>query len=250
LLGKDVIKIKIHLPPLEVQKEIVEQIEVKQNAINHAKEIIKNLERERRYFGDELRNLEGVEWVELGTICEIGSSKRVFQSEWKKEGVPFYRAREIVKLAEQGFVDNELFISEEMFDEYSKKYGAPKKGDLMITGVGTLGVAYLVKKNDKFYFKDGNIIWLKNFRQNTSPEFIKLLFETDLIQKQIKGFSAGVTVGTYTITNAKKTKIPLPSLEIQKQLVREAEKEEEIIAANRRLIKLMKRKIEKVLSDI
>jgi type I restriction enzyme M protein len=39
--------IKILLPPIEVQKEIVEQIEVKQNAINHAKEIIKNLERER-----------------------------------------------------------------------------------------------------------------------------------------------------------------------------------------------------------
>lgn len=43
----DVEKYKIPLPPLEVQKEIVEQIEVKQNAINHAKEIIKNLERER-----------------------------------------------------------------------------------------------------------------------------------------------------------------------------------------------------------
>ena len=40
-------KYKIPLPPLEVQKEIVEQIEVKQNAVNHAKEIIKNLERER-----------------------------------------------------------------------------------------------------------------------------------------------------------------------------------------------------------
>jgi len=40
-------KYEIPLPPIEVQKEIVEQIEVKQNAINHAKEIIKNLERER-----------------------------------------------------------------------------------------------------------------------------------------------------------------------------------------------------------
>ena len=40
-------KIKIPLPPLEVQKEILEQIEVKQQAIEHAKAIIKNLERER-----------------------------------------------------------------------------------------------------------------------------------------------------------------------------------------------------------
>ncbi len=40
-------KIKIPLPPLDIQKEIVEQIEIKQNAINHAKEVIENLERER-----------------------------------------------------------------------------------------------------------------------------------------------------------------------------------------------------------
>lgn len=39
-------KIKIPIPPLEVQKEIVEQTDVKQNAITHAKEIIKNLERD------------------------------------------------------------------------------------------------------------------------------------------------------------------------------------------------------------
>jgi restriction endonuclease S subunit len=45
-------------------------------------------------------------------------------------------------------------------------------------------------------------------------------------------------------------KIPLPSLQIQKQLVAEAEKEEEIIAANRRLINLMERKIEKLLNEI
>jgi len=45
--NSDIRNLKIPLPPLEVQKEIVEQIEIKQNAINHAKEIIKNLERER-----------------------------------------------------------------------------------------------------------------------------------------------------------------------------------------------------------
>lgn len=43
-------KYEIPLPPLDVQKEIVEQIEVKQNAINHAKEIIKNLERETIFW--------------------------------------------------------------------------------------------------------------------------------------------------------------------------------------------------------
>ena len=88
----------------------------------------------------------GWEIKTLGDFYEITSSKRVFKSEWKDKGVPFYRAREIVKLSEYGFVDNELFISEEMYNQYAKKYGIPKEGDIMVTGVGTLGACYLVKK--------------------------------------------------------------------------------------------------------
>ncbi len=105
---------------------------------------------------------QGWKWVKLGDLYDITSSKRVFESEWTKEGVPFYRAREIVKLSNQGFVDNELFISKTMFNEYADKYGIPKTGDIMVTGVGTLGICYVVRDYDKFYFKDGNIIWLSD----------------------------------------------------------------------------------------
>ena len=64
--SNDLLKYKIPLPPIEVQKEIVEQIEVKQKAIEAAKAVIDNLERERRYFGQEIRKIKDVEWVELG----------------------------------------------------------------------------------------------------------------------------------------------------------------------------------------
>ena len=43
-------KIQIPLPPLEIQKEIVEQIEVKQNAIDAAKKVIESLERETIFW--------------------------------------------------------------------------------------------------------------------------------------------------------------------------------------------------------
>ena len=59
---------------------------------------------------------ESWKWVRWGEVINIVSARRVHQSDWKSEGIPFYRAREIVKLAENGFVDNELFISEELFE--------------------------------------------------------------------------------------------------------------------------------------
>jgi len=164
--------------------------------------------------------------------------------------VPFYRAREIVKLSENGFVDNELFITEEMFRDYSAKYGAPREGDLMVTGVGTLGICYRVRKNDRFYFKDGNIIWLKNFNNKVDSKYIKLLFSADLIAGQIKGFAQGGTVGTYTIINAKTRKFRSRLWKSKNKLVAEMEEQEKIIEANKKLIGIMEQKIAEVLSEI
>jgi len=153
----------------------------------------------------------------LGELFEITSSKRVFEADWKREGVPFYRAREVVKLAKQGFVDNELFISEEMFKQYSTKYGIPTTGDIMVTGVGTLGICYVVKEGDRFYFKDGNIIWLKK-RSDTDSRFVEYAFQSDFLRQQIDD-SVGATVGTYTIIKAKSTRIPVPPLAEQQRIV-------------------------------
>ena len=166
---------------------------------------------------NELNLPEGWEVKKLGELYDITSSKRVYKSEWKRNGVPFYRAREIVKLAQQGFVDNELFITEEMYDQYSVKYDIPKEGDIMVTGVGTLGICYVVQNSDKFYFKDGNIIWLKK-KNGINSQFVEYAFKSDFVKKQIDN-TLGATVGTYTIIKAKNTLIPIPSLSEQKRIV-------------------------------
>ena len=160
---------------------------------------------------------KGWEWKKLEDLFTITSSKRVLKEDWLEKGIPFYRAREIVKLSQNGFVDNELFISEEMYNSFSKKYGLPKVNDILVTGVGTLGITYIVKENEKFYFKDGNIIWLKN-DSNTNSKYIEYGFQTEFLKNQINS-NSGSTVATYTITNANNTIIPLPPLEEQKRIV-------------------------------
>ena len=162
---------------------------------------------------------EGWEIKTLEDLFDIGSSKRVYESQWRNAGVPFYRAREIVKLSRDGFVDNELFIDEELYKEYANKYGTPKCGDIMVTGVGTLGVCYIVKKNDKFYFKDGNILWFKS-KEGTNPFYVNYAFKSNYLRQQIDNCN-GATVGTFTIVRAKKTTIPVPPLAEQKRIVAE-----------------------------
>ncbi|CAN2247768.1 type I restriction enzyme, S subunit [Bacillus subtilis] len=162
-------------------------------------------------------------WTRLGFIGEIGSSKRVLKSDWKSAGIPFYRAREIVSLNKNEKIKNGIFISEELYTELALKYGIPKEEDLLITAVGTIGQPYIVKKEDRFYFKDASVIWFKN---NTKQciNFINLFFKSRYAQNQIKGMSAGTTVDTYTISNAKQTLIPLPPLNEQKRIADKVER--------------------------
>ncbi|WP_341857984.1 restriction endonuclease subunit S [Sinorhizobium medicae] len=164
---------------------------------------------------------EDWEVYRLGDLFEITSSKRVFKSEWKSDGVPFYRAREIALLSERGFVDNELFISREMYDAFQRSYGVPQPGDLLVTGVGTLGKVYVVPDKGEFYFKDGNIIWFK-INNAVSSFFLRQLYLIPAIINQIFDGAAGTTVGTYTISAAKKTVVPFPPTQAEQETIADA----------------------------
>lgn len=161
-------------------------------------------------------------WIKFGSVMNVVSARRVHQSDWKTEGIPFYRAREIAKLAEYGTVDNELFISQELYDELSKS-GVPQPGDLMVTGVGTLGKTYIVGENDHFYYKDASVLCFENYA-DLSPEFIKLLMESPSMKEQIKSNSSGTTVATLTMVRMAEYLVPLPPLEEQKRIVAKIEK--------------------------
>lgn len=164
---------------------------------------------------------ESWKWVQWGEIVNIVSARRVHQSDWKMEGVPFYRAREIAKLATDGYVENELFISQELYEEFSKS-GVPKEGDLMVTAVGTLGKTYIVKDKDHFYYKDASVICFENYA-HVCPEYLKYLMESELMKSQIRSNSGGTTVATLTMVRMVEYLIPLPPLAEQKRIVAQIE---------------------------
>ena len=161
-------------------------------------------------------------WCRLKSIVNVVSARRVHQSDWRSEGVPFYRAREIGKLSDTGSVDNELFITEAQYTELSSS-GVPHPGDLMVTAVGTLGKTYIVKDGDRFYYKDASVICFENFGK-INPAYLKLLMYSPYMEEQIKQNSAGTTVGTITIVKANEYLIPLPPLMEQQRIVDQTER--------------------------
>ena len=171
----------------------------------------------------------------LGSLFEITSSKRVFQSEWKKSGIPFYRARELAILSEKGVVVNDLYIDIKQYQLYKKQFGVPVVGDMLVTGVGTLGKVYVIQSNREFYFKDGNIIWFK-IKEAINSEFLKQLFSTVLVTKQIDDASGKTTVGTYTINGAKHTSIPFPPKPEQNAIATALSYADALIYATEKLI--------------
>src|SRR5690606_33581791 len=114
---------------------------------------------------------EGWKAIKIGDYCNVLSSKRIFASDYVEKGIPFYRSKEIIHKALGEFSGDEIFISEEKFNEFKNKFGAPVKGDILLSSVGNRsGIAYLVREEYDFYFKDGNLIWMKDFSNEMSSE--------------------------------------------------------------------------------
>ena len=156
-------------------------------------------------------------WCRIGSVLNIWSARRVHERDWRSSGIPFYRAREIGKMADWGHVDNDLFIEQSLYDEFSKS-GVPQIGDLMMTAVGTLGKTYVVETNNPFYYKDGSVLCIGNpFRLN--PNYLKLFFESSAFANQYLSESDGTTVATLTMVRLNRYLIPVPPLKEQTRIV-------------------------------
>ena len=155
----------------------------------------------------------------LGDVVDIRSSKRVYFKDYVEKGIPFYRSKEIILRSKGMNIDNPLYISQEKFDELKNKYGVPKENDILLTSVGTIGIPYLVKKSDEFYFKDGNLTWFSNFSKDIAPRYLLYWFQSEIGKKAIDNIVIGSTQKALTMVQLKKINIELPSIDIQKKII-------------------------------
>jgi len=213
-------KLNIPTPSLETQRQIAANLDKVTHAIDLCNAILEKLDllvksRFVEMFGDPITNPKGWKMVDLGELTSVGSSKRIFEKEYVESGIPFYRTKEIVELSKGNPITTELFISEKRYAEIKKQYGVPKKGDLLISAVGTIGVIWIVDGENDFYFKDGNLIQVDGTNRFNSS-YMKWLLEY-LIAEYKKQMSAGTAYAALTISGLSKMQVYDVPIDLQQQ---------------------------------
>ncbi len=214
---------EIPIPPLEVQKEIVEQIKVKQKAIEGAKQVIENLERERRYFGQSLRKLENVEMVKLGEIIKLSSGKGLTQDKIVPGDYLVYGGNGVIGYHDSYFVENETIVIGRVGAYCGSIHITRPKS--WITDNGLYVVDFLKKINLRFLAETLSSLNLNDYAKVGGQPSIS----QSIVYEKV---------------------IPIPSIEIQEEIVSKIEIQENIIESNKKLIEIMEKKIEEVLSEI
>lgn len=209
--------IKIPLPPLSVQHRIVEILDKFTELEAELEAELDCRKRQYEYYRNQLlsfdmlnrggQRLNDVKIMTLGEIGEIRMCKRILKGQTSTCGdVPFY------KIGTFGKTPN-AFISKKLFTEYKIKYSYPKIGEVLISASGTIGKTVIFDGQDT-YFQDSNIVWIENDESMALNKYLYYCYQV------IKWKTAeGGTINRLYNDIIKKTRIPLPPLSVQREIV-------------------------------
>lgn len=185
----------------------------------------------------------------LGDVAEITSSKRIFASQYNETGIPFYRSREIIERHDARDISEPLFIAEETYEDIKRRFGVPQEGDILLTSVGTLGVPYHVKGGDKFYFKDGNLTWFRNFAAKVDSKYIYYWLDSRTGRETLIRRAIGSSQPAFTIEILRKIPISLPPLPTQSAIAEKLGRYDALIENNTRRIAILENKVEQLYKE-
>lgn len=190
-----------------------------------------------------------MEYVKLGDYCSISSSKRIFARQYEDSGVPFYRSKEIIERREYKDISESLFISKELYNSFKEKFGVPVYGDILLTSVGTLGIPYYVKASDKFYFKDGNLTWMKSFVDELDSKYLYYWLSSSFGKASLLQRAIGSSQPALTIDILKKYRILLPSIVVQHRIASILSTYDSLIENNTKRIRLLEKMAENLYKE-
>ena len=228
--------IQIPLPPLEVQKEIVAEIEGYQKVIAGARAVVDNYRPHIAINPD---------WP-LVSIAELTELEYGFTAKAEAQGdARFIR---ITDISEDGTLHSkdQKFIT--LTDE--ARSFLLKKGDILVARTGaTYGKTMLFEEDYPAVFAS-YLIRLRFLSGRVNPGYYWAFVQSNAYWHQAKALVTGGGQPQFNGHAIKKILLPLPPLELQGQIVAEIEAEQALVNANRELIDRFKKKIQDTLARV
>ncbi len=227
---------RIPLPPLEVQKEIVAEIEGYQKVINGARAILDNYRPHIPIHPD---------WpmVELG---EITKPEYGFTEKAAEQGdARFVRITDISQ-------DGKLRAEDPKFITLTKeaRESLLSNGDILVARTGaTFGKTMIFEEDYPAVFASF-LIRLRFPKNRVHPRYYWVFAQSDLYWNQANALMTGGGQPQFNGNALKQVKIPLPPLATQQAIVAEIEAEQALVNANRELITRFEKKIQTTLARI
>jgi len=233
---------KIPLPPLEVQKEIVAEIEGYQKIIDGARQVVDN-------YKPTIKIDPDWKMVKLGELCNFkrgpfgGSLKKEI---FVKDGYKIYEQKHAIN---NNFEVGRYYITKEKYTEM--KDFALRSDDLIISCSGTMGRIAIVPKNIKKGIINQALLKLTPNKEVALPFYLKHMLESDIIQNRYFRNTNGAAIqNVASVKVLKDLRIPLPPLSVQKNIASQIEVEQEIVNANKKLIAIYEQKIKDKIAEV
>ena len=213
------VEMKIFLPPLETQKQIAKQLNKCTTLLAKHKQMLETYDtliksRFIEMFGDILAGKYKFETRKLGEISEVGSSHRVFTTEFVEHGIPFYRGTEIGELANGKIPQKTYYISEEHYQRLIAQDSKPQIGDLLMPSICNKGQVWMVDTEEPFYYKDGRVLSISPNREIYNSKYLQYFMREKTLVEYPK-LGSGSTFAEFKIFLLKDIDILTPPLSLQ-----------------------------------
>lgn len=240
--GNALNQIKIPLPPLEVQKEIVAEIKGYQKVIDGARAVLDNYRPHIPIHPD---------WpvVELGELCQaivtgpFGSA--LHQSDYVEVGIPVINPRNIV----DGTIstDGVKMVSPATRDRL--KEFTVREGDIVIARRGEMGRCGVVTAEMNGWLC-GTGSFVIRLNQDCLARFVFFQVASPKVRQYLEEQAVGVTMKNLNQGVLASILIPHPPLATQQAIVAEIEAEQALVAANQELITRFEQKIQATVARV
>ncbi len=178
------------------------------------------------------------EWTRLENLCELVTDGTHHTPNYTESGVPFLSVKDL----SSGFIDfsNTRFVSPIEHQELKKRC-FPEKGDVLLTKVGTTGIAVDIDVEKEFSLFV-SVALLKIVKPFTNPKFFTRLINSPLIRRFSEEGTEGVGNKNLVLRKIKVFLLPIPPLAEQQRIV---EKIDQLMARVDELENLRKEREEK-----